>query len=452
MIASARIHWAPYPFRAGFCITDDTDAADMESVRIVYDFLSSIGLLTTKTVWPFPPTSPCGIPPTPESTLRGITLHDEDYLRYCRELHACGFEIALHGASAGNNLRHSIANAFEVMERNVGGSSTYICHSKNAENIYWEEKSAPNHFLRSMLKLYSRHKCSGEEPTSEYFWGDICREKVDQIRLFRTRNTNTLAANPSMPYFDEAKPLVNAWFSATKRSFRDCTSTEALTRLVRERGVTVLYQYMHRYADKSTGEVQREFRTSAQRLMSTPGILVQPAGVIMDRLRNIQKVFVAYRDDKCWIINAGEREITDLQIELPAGIHPLTEGLRRVDGILIIKSLPAESAQGVRFSGRTDFQGSRCGRLDNSGNAIINFGHGELHVHLDRSTSSIDFHPEFSLHTPRTWSRIGRLEELGLFFEQMSIIVREILFKGRSVSAERFLGGEEILLENHDNW
>jgi hypothetical protein len=46
----AQLIWLPHPHRAGFCITDDTDAATLESVRLVYDFLCSIGLRTSKTV------------------------------------------------------------------------------------------------------------------------------------------------------------------------------------------------------------------------------------------------------------------------------------------------------------------------------------------------------------------------------------------------------------------
>ncbi len=101
----ARVLWTPYPYKAGFCITDDTDTASMTAVSLVYDFLKEISLRTTKTVWAFEPDEPCGIPATPESTLRGVTLEDREYFDYCKSLYNAGFEISLHGASAGNNRR-----------------------------------------------------------------------------------------------------------------------------------------------------------------------------------------------------------------------------------------------------------------------------------------------------------------------------------------------------------
>ena len=227
---AARVLWAPWPYRAGFCITDDTDAATLPTVRAVYDTLHALGLTATKTVWAFVPEEPCGIPATPPSTLRGVTLDDPAYRGYCRELAGRGVEVVLHGASAGNNRRERTVAALDLAEQTFGASGTFICHSKNADNPYWEQKVAPNAALRGLLALYSRHACSGEAEGSPYFWGDVCRARVRWIRLFRTRDPNTLAADPAMPYFETAKPYVRGWFSATKRSFHDCTGPAALRR------------------------------------------------------------------------------------------------------------------------------------------------------------------------------------------------------------------------------
>src|SRR6266545_3980467 len=294
-MAAARLVWPPYPYQAGFCITDDTDAATLESVQIVYDFLSSIRLLTSKTVWVFEPEEPCGIPPLPPSIQRGITLQDSRYLDYCRKLAARGFEICLHGASAGNNRRERTARALQFVAEQFGPAGTFICHAKNAENIYWHEGVVPWGALRWALSRLSRYRCSGEDPESPYFRGDLCREHVRHIRLFRTRKIDTLAANPSMPYFEAEKPFVRGWFGATKRSFRDCTTAEALEELKRGHGLCVLYQYMHRYADVAANRPDRGFQEAAERLMGTPGILVATVSDVMSRLRTIQGMFVAHR-------------------------------------------------------------------------------------------------------------------------------------------------------------
>jgi len=52
-MSPAKLIWPPFPYQAGFCITDDPDDEDLESVKLVYDYLQAIGLVTTKAVWPF---------------------------------------------------------------------------------------------------------------------------------------------------------------------------------------------------------------------------------------------------------------------------------------------------------------------------------------------------------------------------------------------------------------
>jgi len=98
-MAVAELRWPPSPYRAGFTITDDTDAATLETVRAVYDVLDANGVRATKTVWAFPPEEPCGIPALPPSIQRGVTLADPDYRRYCERLAERGFEITLQGAT-----------------------------------------------------------------------------------------------------------------------------------------------------------------------------------------------------------------------------------------------------------------------------------------------------------------------------------------------------------------
>src|SRR5512144_1100258 len=110
-MARAELRWPPHPWRAGFTVTDDADAADPAAVRAVYDVLDAHGLRVTRTVWAFAPEEPCGIPAMPARMQRGVTLDDPGYLRYCERLAERGFEIALHGATAGNNRRPLIERA-----------------------------------------------------------------------------------------------------------------------------------------------------------------------------------------------------------------------------------------------------------------------------------------------------------------------------------------------------
>lgn len=460
----ARLIWPPYPYQAGFCITDDTDAATLETVRLVYDFLLSVNLPTTKTVWAFEPKHPCGIPATPASTLRGVTLQDRDYLNYCRSLRAQGFEIALHGASAGNNTRDMIIAAFNLLESEFGNDGTYICHAKNADNIYWEHKTAPGYLSHLLVKRFSRYQCFGEQKNSPYFWGDVCADKVKQIRLFRTRNTNTLAFNPSMPYFDERKPYVRSWFSATKRSFHDCTSEDALDKLCRENGLTVLYQYLHRYADGSRAGVSSQFEVDALRLVNHPDIWTATTAQAMDRLRAMRRVFIGFHKNTLYLVNTGETPIEKIQLILSDKVfHPADEVIEQNGNRLCVKRIDPQEIKVITFRGPVRALGKRCIPLNQHGHGRARFGFGECIINVGDQHWQVDdrlvlppqrFSFRFNKDGEPTQavSRASTWEQHLLFAGQAMIIVRELALRRRSVDYQKFLDAEEIALENHDNW
>jgi hypothetical protein len=465
----ASLLWPPHPYRAGFCITDDCDATDLDPFRRVYDFLQRAGLPVTRAVWAFKPDQPCGIPAAPPSILRGITLADPGYSAYCRELAAAGFEICLHGASAGNNRRERTLAALDLVAESFGPPRTHICHAKNADNPYWEHKVAPDPLTRGLLRLYSRHRCSGEVESSPYFWGDACRARIRQVRLFRTRNTDTLAANPSMPYFELNKPLVPGWFSATKRSFRDCTSAPALGRLKRNRGLTVLYQYLHRYA--APAGVTPAFREGIERLRAERDIWPATTGAVMDRLRVIQGLFWLVRGRDCFALNAGPEPAAGVQLELPPGACcTAPESLRGAGGIVVLPGIPAGASLALGFSRPVRIAGPRAFVVPASGRVDVSIGHGRLRAFFpvrERPASRPAgwdapggplapgaFRLEFpaALADLRPLSRAPRAELLRLLHGQFSIIRRELVSKGRSIRTERFLGRERIRLEDQGCW
>ena len=457
--------WPPHPYRAGFCVTDDADSSELATVRIVYDFLSALSFRTTRTVWAFRPSEPCGLPGLPDSIQRGVTLEDPDYLGYCRELDARGFEIALHGASAGNNRREQIARAFELMDRNFTPAGTYICHAKNADNPYWQEKVVARGPLRALLAPYAgRHRCSGEDPVSPYFWGDLCRERVRYIRLFRTARVNTLAANPSLPYFEREKPFVGGWFTATKRSFRDCTAEAALDALERDFGLCVLYQYLCRYADPARGAVKPAFREGAGRLRARRAIWVDTTSRILDRLRLVQGVLVAARGRELWLVNANREEIGDLQlltrVELASPVPP---GVRAGEGIVRVERLRPGELLRIPWAGPIVARGRGALGLDARLTGRLEFGHGAAFVNAGaepwRAAGALTVAPRShaivfapGLGELRPLSRAGDAELSALFLGQATIILRELLFKGRALDSNRWLGRDTIALEDHDRW
>lgn len=459
---TAEILWPPYPWRAGFCITDDADAATLPGVRGVYDHLAAIGLRTTRTVWPFRPAERCGIPPLPATIQRGITLEDPGVLDYCLALHERGFEICLHGASAGNNVRERTDRALNLMERRFGGARTYVCHAKNAENPYWHERVAPRGPWRWALAPLSRYRCSGEDPASPYFWGDLCFERVRQIRLFRTREIDTLASNPSMPYHDPEKPLVRSWFAATKRSFHDCTAPDALEGLVRGHGLCVLYQYLHRYADPGDGRLDSQFRADTERLMGTTAILVDTAAVLMERLRRIQGVFLAHRGSELWVANANDTAVEELQVRVPLPLRAVPPEASLEDDRLRIRRLPSGGILRIE-TGEPTVPWPRPIPVDAVGHGSLDFGFGRVFVNagpqpwtvsprlrLDAGACSAEFAPGFAAQRPMR--KASPAEIHGLLVGQLSIIGHEILWKGRSLSSRRFLSAEHIPLEDHATW
>ena len=462
----AKLVWPPHPYKAGFCITDDTDAATFEQVKAVYDFLLARNFRTTKTVWAFKPMDRCGVPPVPDSALRGITLEDPRYLAYCRRLHESGFEICLHGASAGNNTREYTLKAFDFLEHNIGPSDTFICHAKNADNLYWEHKVTSLPVLRALLKCHSRHSCSGEVESSPFFWGDLCRERINQIRLFRTRRLDTLKSNPSMPYFDRRKPYVNGWFTATKRRIADCATPQARSALKRNYGLTVLYQYLFRYADPKTLALDPRFARAVDDIVGDSEILVDTVSHIMRRLRLIQGLFLAYDRRGFWLINTNDEDVRDVQIattgEVPraSSEHPVNV---HEDSLV----LPVAPASGIAFveTGRaTRFEGTRCKRVDRHRHVAWKLPTGTLFANLSESPWVISSDLTVKAHSfVAQWqpgpsdrvslSHLTTMEELRLVLGQLWIVAREILLRRRPIDVNAYLDdSKEIKLENHDNW
>ncbi|GBD86145.1 hypothetical protein BMS3Abin03_00054 [bacterium BMS3Abin03] len=456
---TAKLLWTEYPYDAGFCITDDTDTATLEQTKAVYDFLLDRNFVTTKTVWPFKPSEPCGIPATPESTLRGITLQNPEYFTYCKMLSNKGFEICLHSASAGNNKRESMIKAFDILKEHFGSSDTFICHAKNAENIYWENKVTRLFPFNFLIKYQSKHKCFGEMENSEYFWGDICKEKVNWIRLFRTRDTNTLKRNPSMPYHDNQKPFVNYWFSATKRRIFDCATSQALDRLKGENGLTVLYQYLHRYADPTSFKLNSGFVQAVENLSSDPKIHVSTVSKHMHRLIKIRGIVVLYRDTDYWILNTNTCNIYNLQCHLSTStdLHIVGNSINQKGSYLVIPEIEGKSCIHFQCDKMMSFKKCKTKKVGRSNSITIKTNTGEIKISVEkllRNTKSIlKFDIERKDGHCKHTASLPILEEYRLLTNQMLIIVREILFKGRSINSNKYLDtSKPILLENHNNW
>ena len=120
----------PQGKRFAFTIVDDTDRSTVENVGPVYDFLSELGLRTTKTIWPLAPLGP------PRSS--GQSLEDPDYRRWVLELKDRGFEIAMHGTSDETSTHERVLRGLNYFQDVIGQDPRlHVNHTGQVESIYW---------------------------------------------------------------------------------------------------------------------------------------------------------------------------------------------------------------------------------------------------------------------------------------------------------------------------
>src|SRR5579859_4736331 len=225
-----------------FSIFDDTDLSTVENTAPVYRLLAELGMRTTKSVWP--------LASTPEGRYAGCSLQDSTYLDFILQLRDMGFEIAMHGARNHHSSRAQVEEGFTEFRRLIGHDPRiHANHSRNRDNLYWG--TARFKLLKPFYALAScfsgKRGFEGHVADGEFFWGDLCRERLDYLRDFVFQETNLDRVNPTMPYHDQAKPFVKYWFSSGDgsdvESFCELLSEANQEKLERERGVCIVYTH-----------------------------------------------------------------------------------------------------------------------------------------------------------------------------------------------------------------
>lgn len=191
------LRW-PYPSRWAFGFTSDTDNTSLEATRFFYDYCLEKGMYPTKTVWTHKPQRQSGVLDTLELD-SSPTLEDIDYKEYSQSISQKGIEFCLHDVSAGNNLRDEIIRGFAEFREVFGYSPRlHICHGLNQDHPYW----SLNHFKNPLLKFFGkfiygrRAQFSGEDPSSPYYWSDICRRTIKYLRLCRESCSSLALCSP----------------------------------------------------------------------------------------------------------------------------------------------------------------------------------------------------------------------------------------------------------------
>lgn len=195
--------------RCAFSVFDDTDVATLASIRPLYDYLSELGIYTTKSVW--------SVGFDGASDYRGSdTLENPAYAAYMLELQRRGFEMAFHGAGMESMQRADIERGF-VKFQEIFGRYPVInaAHGRNRDNLYWGSERFTSRFTKQLYSLLSgdhRDYFQGHKQESPFFWGDLALEHFKFVRSFTFTGINLLSGSSPVVYHSEETPWINAWF------------------------------------------------------------------------------------------------------------------------------------------------------------------------------------------------------------------------------------------------
>ena len=263
-----------------FTVVDDTDLATVENVKPVYDLLDELGMRTTKTLWPLAPTEP-----NPYDGSQ--TAQDPEYLAFLRELQDRGFELALHGVRQHSSERADVLRGLdEFGEMLGGGPRMHVNHFQNADNLYWGEARLTTALPRLAYRFAGSTEASeGHLEGSAYFWGDVCRERIDFVRSFTVRETNLANLSTPLSYVDADRPFVRQFFISTEGgdlpAFLDAL-TEAKQDELAAGGVCVMYTHFGAGFTEH-GELNARFESAMRRLAGLGGWF-PTASELLDRL------------------------------------------------------------------------------------------------------------------------------------------------------------------------
>ena len=128
---TTRLSW-PNGKQFAFSVFDDTDLSAPGNFEAVYELLDSLGMRTTKSVWPATGSD------LEARGWAGSTCDDADYVRTILRLQRSGFEIAYHNSYFEALPRHRIEEALEHFNALFGSyPSSMANHAESNEGIYW---------------------------------------------------------------------------------------------------------------------------------------------------------------------------------------------------------------------------------------------------------------------------------------------------------------------------
>jgi hypothetical protein len=271
--------------RFAFSVFDDTDLSVPGNFEAVYDLLGSLGMRTTKSVWPATGDD------LEHRSAHGSTCADPEYLRTVLRLQQLGFEIGYHNSYFRGLPRQRIDEALERFRALFGAYPLSMAnHAESTEGIYWGHdrvSGAVRMLYRVSLRRFGSNPHQGHLPGSPYFWGDLCQQRIRYVRNFVFGEIDTLAACPMMPYHDPLRPFVQAWYAASNgQMLPSCLrllSERNQDRLEESGGACIVYTHLG--AGFQLGQkVNQRFEKLMRRIASKNGWFV-PVSTLLDHIR-----------------------------------------------------------------------------------------------------------------------------------------------------------------------
>ena len=252
--------------------------------------MSKKKIFTTKSVW-----VKNGDDSPRYNSVNGLTLEDQEYLNWVKKLQSQGFEICLHNMSWSSSTRNKIQSGFKIYEKLFGRSKVLIQHNddKECESIYWGSKRLvfPLNLIFEITSYLNprgtRSKIyNGENKNSIYFWGDICKEKVDYIRNFTFPEVNLFNITKNILYKRKKTNYVRNWFISTEapdlKSFVNILNPKNIDKLEKENGLCIIYTHFGNNFVED-GELNEEFKNTIDYLSNKDGWYV-PASTIFNHI------------------------------------------------------------------------------------------------------------------------------------------------------------------------
>jgi hypothetical protein len=250
-------------------VVDDTDFATRANIEPVYRLFDELGMRTTKTVWPLEPTEP-----NPYDGAE--TAQNLNYRAFLRDLQEQGFEIALHGVTMHSSPRAVIERGLTEFAEIFGGDpSMHINHFKNLDNVYWGRARLSGMLPGGIYRAAAgSHTSLGHIEDSDFFWGDICRDRINYVRGFTFRATNLDEVDAPLVYRDSERPYANRLFSSTEGgdlvSYMAAIIEGRQDALERDGGVCIMYTHFGA-GFVENGQLNPEFERLTRRLAEKGG-------------------------------------------------------------------------------------------------------------------------------------------------------------------------------------